>query len=500
MEKRRLASTLIAVVVCILWIVNIHGFPVVIPLPKRWTATASLTKRFSTENIIGVDERRIEFVDFWGVQHRSNSEKESQYLPVDRNLDRYDGPLPPMAYVQHGNPQWDPKQTCRITLSLDWHQSQSRFSRRPLDNDQVIRQVHRCLDSGFQSFQLGHPDETAMIGRLQTATPKFVEMQWTVQLKLPKNFSPKIVRESVLDLIQTSQMDALDALLVVYDADILPQYYMETLDVLQDMQRDGYIRSIGALNWPDALIQQAFNYGFGIDLHQRNGNILLPPAQFTTAHETLQAPADVWTDPLVSNILSNNFLFSRNPPTYSKGWKDVRTWHGMKSPKHTSQQDAALISDSKVWTGFQKDVLSTLQDISRKHEVSIATIVLRWSLQEKEHQKDKGIHASNVLYPLTLVEEPENHLSKELCGLRDVFRFSLDEDDLHLMESISAQRKSKPTTMRIDDVEVNINDIPLAFLKEFESLNGNHDYNNHDDDEGEKEYPSIDFNNRALWL
>lgn len=170
----------------------------------------------------------------------------------------------------------------------------------------------------------------------------------------------------------------------------------------------------------------------------------------------------------------------------------------MKQKKNTAKQDVSLASDSKVWNIFQKDVQAALLEMSRKHEVSIATIVLRWSLQEKEH-KEKGVHASNVVYPLTLIEEPEDHLSKELCGLRDVFRFQLDAEDMHVMDSITAQRRAKATTMRIDDMDVAIEDIPLAFLKEFESSHGYNDGND-DDNIGNEEYPAIDFSNRALWL
>ncbi len=500
-KQRRVKLLLIIAAACLTLSIDVNAFGTTSwnQISRTWNNGISSTKHSSTtksrESNSPIDKHQIEYVDFWGTKLRRDGEEPILVLPVDRNLDRLDGPLPAGAYLLRGNPNFDPRPTCRIALSIDWLQRHSRFALAPLDGDQVVRQIQHCFDAGFQTFQLsrenGRSPETSMIGRIIQETPKSVELHWTVQLNLPKQISPVVVRETVFNLLSQTKMDSLDTLLVPYDSEILPQYHLEVLDVLQDMQRDGYIRSIGVENWPYFLVKEAKMSGFSIDVHQRNGNLLLPPPRMI---EKGEIPADLWTNPLAGNVLSDNFLLSPSPPTYSRGWNDVRTWYNRKRRSKQSKMDIASASNADVWSVFKKDVQETLHRLSCKHEVSIATIVLRWSLQEKTSGK-KNIIASCVAYPLALIEEPEGNLSKQIRGLRDVFRFQLDEDDLEALHAITAQPKPKTSTIRIDEMDVPRKDIPIAFLRDFEALHGEEE-----DETEDEEYPEINFNNPALWL
>lgn len=482
---------------------------------------------------------RIEFVDFWGTKLRGDDDDEddpfSLPVPVDPSLDRHGGPLPPGAYQLHGKPEFDPKPNCRIALSLDWGQQHTRFQRFPLDGDQVVQQVQDCLDAGFQTFQLSSSqskkyDGMEMIGRVFRETPKFVDMHWTARLELPPSpiISPRTVKEAVIDLLSATRMESLDTILVPYDPQILPQYHFEVLDVLHDMQRDGFLRSIGVEHWPASLIKQAQEYGFDIHMHQQSGNLLLPPPRSNAANvkdnrAALPAVAEWWTDPLAGNFLSDTVVTGRNPPVYAEGWKDVRKWHDRKqnrrNKKARSGSSSSTVRDLDVWKVFQKEVHDQLRELSRKHEVSIAAIALRWCLQEKmpanRGDRENNIiapsPASSVIYPLLLVEEPEGQLAQQLRDLRDVFRFALDEEDLAVLEEMVARPKPKAKKLRIDDVDVPIGDIPIEFLKEFQALSASQNENDfmmgkdanddddHDDDEME-DYPKIDFNNPTLWL
>ena len=83
----------------------------------------------------------------------------------------------------------------------------------------------------------------------------------------------------------------------------------------------------------------------------------------------------------------------------------------------------------------------------------------------------------------------------QLRGFRDVFRFELDEDDFEQLErTVIAQAKPKKTTLRTDDVEVPLENIPLEFLKAYVEPQDGDDYGD------DKEYPEIDFGNKSLWL
>lgn len=452
---------------------------------------------------------RVEFVDFWGthVQH-TNHDQGSLELPVDSGLDRFGGPLPLGAYQIHGKLEFDPKPLCRIALGIDWKQRHSRFARMPLGADEVVRQVQDCIEAGFQTFQLLEEQgkagaSTDMIGRIIKETPSFVEMHWILPLQLPKAISAATVREAVLALLITTKSDCLDTLLIPFDPSILPQYHLDVLDVLQDLQREGLVRSVGVENWTEELLKQAKSCGLAasIDVHQQSGNLLLPPPRSMMKNGS---GASLWTNPLARNFLSNNLsvLTVHSPPTHAKGWSDVQRWYDLKHQKRRLRKDdsAGAVASSEVWKTFQKEVHEPLRDLARKHEVSIASVVLRWSLQERSMDK-KIARASSVLYPLFLVDEPEGQLSKQLRDLRDVFRFELDEEDLELLCDIVALPKPKATTLRIDEVDVPVDDIPIAFLKEFESMHAGKD----DDDEfdagiEDDDYPKIDFSNPALWL
>jgi aryl-alcohol dehydrogenase-like predicted oxidoreductase len=489
--------------------------------------TSSTTRCFSTaaphesKPTSGLDDKssspspspnRIEFVDFWGTKLRGDDDDQRLVLPVDPSLDRYDGPLPPKAYIIHGNPEFDPKPNCRIALSLDWQQSHSRFQRFPLHGDLVVQKIQKCLDAGFQTFRLSSQsiknsnEGMGMIGRVVRETPKFVDMHWTVRLELPKQITPATVREAVVELLSTTRMDSLDTVLVPYDSDILPQYHLEVMDVLHDMQRDGIISSIGVEEWPASLIKQAKDCGFkNIHVHQQSGNLLLPPPARLKSMGNIDGGeantvGEWWTNPLAGNFLSENVLLSRNPPVYAEGWNDVRKWYSRKHHNRREKRGpSSSVSNSDVWKVFNKNVYGNLRHISLKHEVSIAAIALRWCLQEKA-PGDPNNPASGIIYPLLLVEEPEGELAKQLRDLRDVFRFELDEEDLEMLNSIVARSKPKATKIRIDDVDVPIEDIPVEFLKEFQALSGGQDDDEYMDSEEAEDYPKIDFDNRSLWL
>lgn len=443
---------------------------------------------------------RIEFVDFWGTKFRDDEDDQRLVLPVDPSLDRYGGPLPPGAYQIHGNPEFDPKPNCRIALSLDWQQSQSRFQLAPLDGDLVVRQIQKCFDAGLQTFQLTtlskKSNNMEMIGRVVRETPKFVDMHWTVRLELPKLISAASVREAVISLLSSTRMDSLDTVLVPHDAAILPQYHLEVIDALHDMQRDGYLRSIGVEDWPLTLIKQAQQYGFNLHVHQLSGNLLLPPPRSEAVSGEIR-PLEWWVNPLANNFLSDNVSLTRNPPIHAKGWNDVRKWYERKHRNKQGKKET--ISDFDVWKVYKKDVYENLRHVSEKHEVSIAAIALRWCLQEKA-PGDRNQPASSIIYPLSLVEEPEGRLAQELRGLRNVFRFGLDEEDMEILDSMVARAKPKATKIRIDEIDVPIEDIPAEFLREFKAMNGGQDEDDFMDGEEAEDYPKIDFNNPTLWL
>jgi aryl-alcohol dehydrogenase-like predicted oxidoreductase len=438
----------------------------------------------------------IGLVNFWANQiqnHQDEDVQEVHDLPADRNLDRRDGELPPGSYLTHGNPEYDVKKSCRVILALDWKQKNAKFKSRPLDSGQVIKKIHECIAAGFQTFQLmADCNEVEMIGRVLRETPTFVEMHWIVNLELPRQISTSTVRATVFDLLSRMQSNSLDTLLVPYRSDLQSQYLFEVLDVLQDMQRDGYIRSIGVEDWPFELIEEAKSYGLSIDICQRSGNLLLPSPQDGLQRFNI---TEWWTNPLAGNFLSDTFVDRSQAPWRASGWKEIQRWFDIKKKPKKS------VSDTELWRVFQNEVYRTLQQLSWKYEMTIATIILRWSLQEKI-KSNRNVSPSSVVYPIFFMEEPEDLLAKQLRDLRDVVRFQLNDEDLEALNAIAARPKPKATSLRIDEVDVRVSDIPLEFLKEFEAMNAGRRYydaskeNVAEGDEG----VHTNFDHQTLWL
>jgi aryl-alcohol dehydrogenase-like predicted oxidoreductase len=446
--------------------------------------------------------KQIEFVDFWGTSIKSDDNgQESHELPADRNLDRHDGELPPGSYLTHGSQEYNAKKACRIILALDWKQKNSKFETRPLDSGLVVKLIQECIAAGFQTFQLA-PEchDVDIIGRVLRETPTYVDMHWVVKLDIPRQISVATIRGAVFDLLYRMQSESLDTLLVPYQCDLQSPYYLDILDVLQDMQRDGFIRSIGVENWPAELVQEAKTCDLSIDICQSSVNLLRLNQQDAISQLEI---TEWWTNPLAGNFLSDTFVGRSEPPSRARGWKDVKAWFDLKKKSEKSLADkyGKAESNKELWGVFQEKVHETLQQLSWKYEMSIATIILRWSLQEKTASK-RSLNPSSVVYPLFLVEEPENHLARQLRDLRDVFRFELNDEDLGVLNGIAARPKPKPTSLRIDEVDVPVADIPLEFLKEFEAINaGRNEYaaSTYDEADG-SEYLSIIFNNPTLWL
>jgi aryl-alcohol dehydrogenase-like predicted oxidoreductase len=486
-------------------------------------------------------KRPAEFVDFWGTQQRRGDDDdaidEETALPCVRNLDRQYGPLPsPGAYLLQGDPELvDAKRACRLSLGV---QLDEKAEAEP---EQVLRELQQCIDAGFQTFQL-HPnnnnhnnnnnnnqnnndDQLKWIAKLRQAMPRYVETHWTLRFEMPTVdtstttvLTPTSIRQQVVDLLDRTKSDAIDTLLVQHSSSLQhAPYHLDVLDTLMDLQRQGYIRSIGVENWPSALIRQAQRCGLttNINVHQHSGSLLLPPpatAADTTSTSTvgLAQQQEWWTNPLMcGDFLSEAYLDRRGPPTKEvQGWQQIQTWNTLKrGAGRVSEHDKEY--SINVWRRFQKDVLEPLQYMSRKHQVPMSAIALRWAMQQPQRQRQKqqqqqrqGLKGTttttSTVVPFRVGrDQPETILPQQLRGFRDVFRFELDEEDFEQLErTVIARAKPKKTTLRIDDVEVPLEDIPLEFLKAYVEPQDGDDYGDGDD----KEYPVIDFGNKSLWL
>jgi diketogulonate reductase-like aldo/keto reductase len=447
-------------------------------------------------------QRKIEFVDFWGTKTSNREEEENVNglpLPCVPTLDVLDGNLPPGAYHYLGkDDQFDPKRTCRVSLAIDHTISSIQ------DPNDLVKPLQDCIDSGFQTFQVmgNNNNNNDLMTRLRRQTPSYVETHFVQSLTIPTIVTPKIIREQVLELLAIANADAVDTLLVQYTNNSKEEskYYLDVLDILIDLQRDGWIRSIGLQNFPSFLRKQVQHCGFPFDVIQQEGHLLLPPSSSSKSESVATIP-QWWTNPLCHDLLTDRFVDSRTLPPAQ--WKVVQEWakqQQKKRNKNTKDLDPLPL--------FRRDVWEPLKFMAHeKHEVSMTSVALRWALQ---NQNQNG--CSSVVVPMKWSVDPERsrqHTQKFLKDLRKVFTFSLDEEeDMARLEMIRPKPKKKARNddssssemlqrvlMEQESGAKDIDGIPIELL-----LQELQEQQSQDDDDDYDGYPEINFGNPTLWL
>ena len=438
-------------------------------------------------------QKKIEFVNFWGTKYSSDDDNETAQMTDPRKVpfvptfDAHDGPLPPGAYIMEGKPEFDSKPTCRISIDV-----KSGNSDIMDDPDEVVRRLQACVDAGFDTFQL-HDQKTSSLGiirRMNENTPSYVNKHWSISMKAPTllsdlnnaSLSPKSdIRHSVLDLIEQTGGDALDSLQVdcsKLQASIPYDTTLEMFEHLVDLQREGWIRSIGVRDIASPKLQQDIitHFGDNIDFQQQEGNLLLPPlssSHCTSKKYIRMANAlagglltDLYSDDRRSRKKTSNDL--QKPPPFLLTNDNMYLLNDWAARRERQQKPSSSSSTSvvPVWKIYQDHVVEQMSWIALKHDVSMSAVALRWALE-----CGSGTAGTNEESPIVssaladVVFDPKEDVFQKPVELRQVFRFQLDEEDKDILSEISSA--------------------------------GEHDESSRDEEEYNSE---IDFNNRAIWL
>jgi Aldo/keto reductase family len=252
------------------------------------------------------------------------------------------------------------------------------------------------------------------------------------------------IRSIVMETLQLTGLRSIDDLQLNYNTidttrdDI--NTMMEILDVLFDLQREGYVRLITGHNFPWKLQQHCRKNGFPIHSNQYDSNLLLPTAEeFQSRYESVDllssssslidrklanSPIDdkdiildyvSWSNPLASGWLTGKFgndfsirtegrrerqrqqtkpnqyvfsnLFTENEQRY---WDHIlpdwaRRYDDKKRQSLTTKEYQPLTtSGTDLWAMYQNELMLPLKEMSHKYGVSASAIVLRWILQQQE--------------------------------------------------------------------------------------------------------------------
>lgn len=300
---------------------------------------------------------------------------------------------------------------------------------------------------------------------------------------------------------------------------------MDVLYVLDELQEEGLIRSVGLQDFPPAMITEAIsNCGFTVSLIQQPGSLLLPPNPDQLIVSSVEHQ---WiTDPFLNDLLLLEATtatsqrkrgslpvskqYNRQPQTNepdANRWKStLQKWakvHGITS----RDEDRNVVFDSEeIWSAFEKEVTSVLQDMSWRYGVTVKSLLLRWMLELD--------HASSVVIPVPNGAEwndmdfssTNSKWRGHVQELRAPFTFCIEEEDKHILREISREHKdeiAQNMVMDLDTLEEFLVKQGLpeskieALLEEQEQQQQQQQQQN---DGTSTDYPMIDFDNPKLWL
>lgn len=150
--------------------------------------------------------------NFWRSVVRIRDD-DDQRIPCDPSLDA-EGPLPLGAYQILGNLDYEPKPTCRLSISVD-------TTTTAQDKDDELSRWHRFIDCGFTTFQLNNNNNNNNDGqiyrKLKADTPETVlnACQFVIPFKTPATSilaQPSIVRDFILQALHRTGADCIDTL------------------------------------------------------------------------------------------------------------------------------------------------------------------------------------------------------------------------------------------------------------------------------------------------
>lgn len=246
-------------------------------------------------------------------------------------------------------------------------------------------------------------------------------------------------------------------------------YHLDVLSVLQELQREGLVRSLATKNFPPDLLRKAIACGFDIDSNQILCN-LLDPTRYTKELQLACQDLNLQLlleNPLAGDLLTNKFSNTEyEPPPWelaSEQRNDLDTYVTPWARKHSS--------NDKRWKTYQTELLDTLGDVALKHRISVTSVSLRWAMQLP--------HVASVIVPCETREENDDRAFDMPEKLREVFRFDLDKEDMERLWEASGEAS-------------------LVKEPEFEPLVGleNLDLEGVEDDG----FFVPDFSNNKLWL
>jgi aryl-alcohol dehydrogenase-like predicted oxidoreductase len=189
-------------------------------------------------------------------------------------------------------------------------------------------------------------------------------------------------------------------------------YHLDVLDVMMDLRNDGFVKSFSGLNFPPSLIQMAEACGFYLESNQVSLSLLNRKNMLQYA--AFPSMSFVASEPLACGLLTDDFYSNSCSPRSSPfiTFLSSRQSRYINALKDTCEERRPL-------ERYLLKLMGVLRQIGWKHNVSISSVALRWTLQQKQ---------------LTVVSTRVGQVDRSQ-SYREVFTFELDREDLMKLET-----------------------------------------------------------------
>ena len=301
----------------------------------------------------------------------------------------------------------------RIVTGL-WQVADMERGGKPLDSDAASTAMLEYARAGFDSFDVAdHYGSAELIagrflarvagGETAGADRPVVFTKWC---PTPGPMTAEAVRAGVERGLRRLGVAAIDLMQFHWWSFEHPSY-LDAMKELDKLRREGLIRNLGVTNFDTAHLRVLVKHGIEVVSNQVCFSLLDRRAAGEMSAFCLDNGLRLLAyGALAGGLLSQRWL-GRSEPTNG----DINDWSKMKYKR--------FVDAVGGWSALQA-ILSALNHVARRHQVSIANVATRWTL---EHPA-----VAAVIVGARLGER--RHTDDNLA----VFSFTLDADDKELIE------------------------------------------------------------------
>lgn len=287
-----------------------------------------------------------------------------------------------------------------------------------LDASSVTRAIDTLVDAGFTTFHLPHVAAQSYASAYQKLVGRAMskDVHFCTKLVLDAHALDSVCRRSVQDCVDSALMRMSCErihLLQLQWSDHSDERFVDVLGHLQDIKVDGKIRSVGTVNFPTKQLRY---------LHSQKITISSNQVSFSLVDRRPVVEMTDWCAEKGVGLLAYSTL----------GGGFIREKYlGLPEPTRRACSTASLLRFAnliRVWGGWSlfQELLYAVKLIADKYDVSMANVAVNWVLRQP------SLSAVIVGARLGMASESDHTRS----NMR-TFDFSLDEDDISMLDNIA---------------------------------------------------------------